>query len=84
MSVSPHRPMFEGVDKTLLQLLQVIGDFDRLHEQQKMQLDAYQRALEEANTRIRELEGGLTLVNGIAEMADDPARTPRERPVAVK
>ena len=81
MSISPHRPMFEGVDKTLLQLLQVIGDFDRLHEQQKMQLDAYQKALDEARIRIAELETSLTPTNGVAEMVAEPVH---ERPTKIK
>ena len=81
MSVSPHRPMFEGVDKTLLQLLQVIGDFDRLHEQQKMQLDAYQKALDDARARIVQLETSLTPTNGVAEMVSEPVH---ERPVKIK
>lgn len=81
MSVSPHRPMFEGVDKTLLQLLQVIGDFDRLHEQQKMQLDAYQKALDDARARIVQLETSLTPTNGVAEMVAEPVH---ERPTKIK
>lgn len=56
MSVPPQtRPMFDGVDKTLLQLLQVNHDLDTMLTQVRNERDQYKAACEQMATDLQAL-----------------------------
>jgi len=56
MSAPQTRPLFDGVDKTLLQMIQIIKDLEALVAQTRGERDQYQSAIEVLSSEIKTLK----------------------------